>query len=34
MVARDIIFSFYIIGYLKYVRTFGRNLGHDTYELK
>ena len=34
MIARDIIVSFCIPSQLKYARIFGKNLGHDTYEVK
>ena len=34
MIAREIIFSFFIISLLKYDRIFGKNLEHDTYGVK
>ena len=34
MIAHDIIVSFYIFSLLKHDRIFGKNLEHDTYEVR
>ena len=34
MIANDIIVSFCILSLLKYGRSFGKNLEHDTYGVK